>query len=79
MANKSLDKRFRAAAVVQFIVLIGLMIYGIRSKRGVWYYVLSIFILSPAAGAVTLAVSGPIVMGENETTKEETTKEEPKV
>ena len=34
MANKSLDKRFRAAAVVQFIVLIGLMIYGIRSKRG---------------------------------------------
>ena len=78
MANKSLDKRFRAAAVVQFIVLIGLMIYGIRSKRGVWYYVLSIFILSPAAGAVTLAVSGPVI-GDGDPTKEEPTKEEPKV
>ena len=76
MANKSLDKRFRAAAVVQFIVLIALMIYGIRTKRGVWYYVLSIFILSPAAGAVTLAVSGPL-LGDGEQTKEEP-KEEPK-
>lgn len=72
MDQKKLDARLRASTIVSSLVLIALIAYGIKSKRkGIGYYLLSIFILAPAAGWLTAAISGPLLGTEAEPTKEE--------
>ena len=78
MEQKKLDARLRASAIVSSLVLIGLVIYGLKSKRKAGYYLLSIFILAPTAGWLTAAVTGLLVIDlkeeENTEPTEETTK-----
>lgn len=66
MNKKNLDRRYRAASIVSSLVVIGLIVYGIKTKRKAGYYALSLLFLAPAAGMITLAVSGPMLNEEGE-------------
>lgn len=68
---KNLDKRARAATIVSALVLIGLIWYGIQKGKKAGFFLLTIFVLAPAAGWLTAAATGPMIM-EVPTTKEET-------
>lgn len=61
---KKTDARLRAATIVSSLVLIGLVWYGIQKGKKVGFFLLSIFILAPAAAWLTAAVSGPMIAEE---------------
>jgi purine-cytosine permease-like protein len=68
MDKKKLDHRYRAASIVSSLVVIGLIVYGIKTKRKVGFYALALLFLAPAAGMITLAATGPMLneKGEDE-------------
>ena len=64
MKTKKIDIRLRAAILVKVVLLVALIWYGIKSKRKLGYYLLSIFVIGPAAAWAVFAVSGPILRDE---------------